>query len=69
MGLDDRRTHYHFILREGYPTDGPLYQDSYYDVGLSTMRPGEPDYFLWIKLTREQGDGLIEKHGIYEPAQ
>lgn len=68
LGMDDRRTHYHFIRRDGYPLDGPLYEDGYYDVGLSTMFTGSPpDYFLWIKLTLEQGERMIEKYGIYEP--
>lgn len=67
MGLNERRTHYHFIRRdEAFPCDGPLYQNGYYDVGLSTIRSEGPDYFLWIRLTIEQGDRLIEKHGLYE---
>ncbi len=65
IGLGDRRTLYNFIRREGYPYEEPMYKEGSYDVGLSTMCT-TPVYFLWIKLTIEQGDRLIEKYNIYE---
>jgi hypothetical protein len=49
-------SHFHFIERD----------DScgrYFDVGLSTLM-GSPDYFLWIKVSIEEGERLIEKYNL-----
>lgn len=66
MGLDDRNTAYRFIERDPHPFDGELYKDGYFDCAVCTMNPRSADYFLWIKLTLEQGEQLIEKYGLYE---
>ncbi len=66
MGLQDVSTMFHFVRRDGYPCDGPLCENGYYDVGLSTLHLNQPDYFLWIKLTLEQGQRLIDKYGLFQ---
>lgn len=66
LGFLCNHTHYSFIFRDTsflpqeYPENHP-----YFDVGLSTMTT-PTDYFLWIKLSPEEGRKLIEKYKLEE---
>jgi hypothetical protein len=61
LGLENS-SFYHFIHREGMNW---LDEEEYYDVGLSTCGL-TPDYFLWIKLSIEQGNKLIQDYNLDE---
>jgi hypothetical protein len=58
IGLNDKYTLYSFIYRRnyGYPKD-------YFELGLSTMLMN-PDYFLWIRLSIEDGNNLAKKYKL-----
>ena len=60
MGLNGKRTHYHFIHR---PKLSEI-KDDYFDIGLSTMFPGGTDYFLWIELDWDTGWNLANKYKL-----
>lgn len=62
------KSHFVFIFRDQsfLDKDSPFAQN-YWDVGCSTLC-NNPDYFLWIKLTEEQGCNLAKKHKLKEHA-
>ncbi len=57
IGLNDKNTLYSFILR------GAFQDNTYYEAGLSTIG-FKIDYFLWINLSLENGQKIIDKYGL-----
>ena len=58
IGLKDKHTFYSFIYR---PEQGS--QEEHFELGLSTMLM-KPDYFLWIRLSIEDGLELTKKYKL-----
>jgi hypothetical protein len=59
IGFKYKSTLYNFI----YKDVAFVGEEPYYDVGFSTVGL-KPEYFLWLKLTPENGQKLIEKYGM-----
>jgi hypothetical protein len=58
IALEGKGTLWNFIYR---PNLQGFYKD-HYNVGCSTM--GKPNYFLWITLSKANGNFLISKHKL-----
>ena len=58
IGLREVNTLWNFIKREAMCGD-----EAYYDVGCCTLGK-RPEYFLWIKLSIEDGDKLVKKYKL-----
>lgn len=59
IAFTDKKALYNFIFRKmDY-----FGEEDYFDVGFSTLGT-EPNYFLWLKLTPEDGFKLIEKYKL-----
>jgi hypothetical protein len=56
--LKSRNFHLSFIERDAFA--GSF---AYFDVGCS-MLTGSPEYFLWIRVSIERGEQLIEKYKL-----
>jgi hypothetical protein len=59
IALEDKRTFWSFIYREG----GFIDETAHWEIGCRTIS-GEIDYFLWVELDFQVGNNIINKYHL-----